>query len=243
VVLPLSTDHCRAARGLSLRGDDCPGYGMSHAPPSYGFTPREHSAALERFIDRLALTDLTMMVQDWGGPIGLGFTGRRPELVCRLIIDNTFAWPLEGDRPIRLFSLGDGGAHRAIPDGGLQLRAEVLLRAWVRAQARPGRHRRVPGALEGSPAARGGRRRSAAAHGRLRLPPGGGAGAHSVRGSAGPDCVGNADFALGGATRACFERRFPRHRTVLLSNASHFLQEDAGDQIAEAFRAFRKEAG
>ena len=82
---------------------------MSHAPPSYGFTPREHSAALERFIDRLALTDLTMMVQDWGGPIGLGFTGRRPELVCRLIIDNTFAWPLEGDRPIRLFSWVMGG--------------------------------------------------------------------------------------------------------------------------------------
>jgi len=27
-----------------------------------------------------------MMVQDWRGPIGLGFGGRRPELVRRLII-------------------------------------------------------------------------------------------------------------------------------------------------------------
>jgi pimeloyl-ACP methyl ester carboxylesterase len=58
---------------------------MSDAPPAYGYTPREHSEILERFVDRLSLTDLTIMVQDWGGPIGLGFGGRRPELVCRLI--------------------------------------------------------------------------------------------------------------------------------------------------------------
>jgi len=236
VVLPLSTDHCRAARGLSLRGDDCPGYGMSHAPPSYGFTPREHSAALERFIDRLALTDLTMMVQDWGGPIGLGFTGRRPELVCRLIIDNTFAWPLEGDRPIRLFSWVMGG-----PIGRSLTAAFNFVPKFF--FARGFAHKPAPDVIDAYLAPWKDRRRRVAAVVAPRLPPGGGAGAHSVRGSAGPDCVGNADFAFGEATRACFERRFPRHRTVLLSNASHFLQEDAGDQIAEAFRAFRKEAG
>ena len=63
---------------------DYPGYGMSNALPGYGFTPREHSAVLERFVDRLGLTDLTIMVQDWGGPVGFGFAGRRPELVRRL---------------------------------------------------------------------------------------------------------------------------------------------------------------
>src|SRR5262249_54478373 len=49
---------------------DYPGYGMSDAPPRYGFTPQEHSAVLERFVERLALKDLTIMGQDWGGPIG-----------------------------------------------------------------------------------------------------------------------------------------------------------------------------
>ena len=44
------------------------------------------------------LTDLTLMVQDWGGPIGLGLACRRPELVSRLIIGNTFAWPLREPR-------------------------------------------------------------------------------------------------------------------------------------------------
>src|SRR5712692_1269371 len=62
---------------------DYPGYGMSDAPPGYGFTPREHSAVLERFVDRLDLRDLTIMVQDWGGPIGFGFAGGRPERVRR----------------------------------------------------------------------------------------------------------------------------------------------------------------
>jgi haloalkane dehalogenase len=69
---------------------------MSEAPPAYGFTPREHTAVLEHFIDRLRLKNMTMMVQDWGGPIGLGLAARRPELVTRLVIGNTFAWPLAG---------------------------------------------------------------------------------------------------------------------------------------------------
>jgi pimeloyl-ACP methyl ester carboxylesterase len=37
----------------------------SDVPPGYGYTPREHSEILERFVDRLGLTDLTMMVRDW----------------------------------------------------------------------------------------------------------------------------------------------------------------------------------
>ena len=41
---------------------DYPGYGMSDAPPRHGFTPQEHRAVLEQFVERLALTDLTMPV-------------------------------------------------------------------------------------------------------------------------------------------------------------------------------------
>jgi pimeloyl-ACP methyl ester carboxylesterase len=47
---------------------DFPGYGMSTAPSGHSFTPREHSEMLERFVDRLHLSDLTIMVQDWGRP-------------------------------------------------------------------------------------------------------------------------------------------------------------------------------
>src|SRR5215813_8383818 len=36
---------------------DYPGYGMSTAPSGYGYTPQEHSAVVERFVDTLGLTD------------------------------------------------------------------------------------------------------------------------------------------------------------------------------------------
>src|SRR5258708_25377198 len=60
---------------------DFPGYGLSSAPAAYGYTPLEHSIVLERLVDALGLRELTMMGQDWGGPIGFGLAGRRPELV------------------------------------------------------------------------------------------------------------------------------------------------------------------
>jgi pimeloyl-ACP methyl ester carboxylesterase len=87
---------------------DFPGYGMSAVPLGYAFTPAEHSAVLERSIDELGLRNLTFIVQHWGGPIGLGLAARRPGLAERLIIGNTFAWPLRELR-VRLFSAALGG--------------------------------------------------------------------------------------------------------------------------------------
>lgn len=88
---------------------DFPGYGMSGVPAGYGFTPREHSAVLEAFVEKLGLNSLTIMVQDWGGPIGLGLAARHPDKVRRLIIGNTFAWPLTNLLRIRVFSAVMGG--------------------------------------------------------------------------------------------------------------------------------------
>jgi pimeloyl-ACP methyl ester carboxylesterase len=44
---------------------------------------------------------------------------------------------------------------------------------------------------------------------------------------------GTKDFAFHEGERKRFEAAFPNHRTVLFDNASHFLQEDVGDCIAE----------
>jgi len=49
------------------------------------------------------------------------------------------------------------------------------------------------------------------------------------------------DFAFGSGERERFERTFLRHKTVLFNDASHFLQEDAGDRRAESIRMFRSE--
>lgn len=88
---------------------DYPGFGLSTAPPGFGFTPREQSRIVERFVDRLGLRDLTLVMQDWGGPIGLGLAGRRPELVRAVVLGNTWAWPTTTAEPRGKFSVIAGG--------------------------------------------------------------------------------------------------------------------------------------
>ena len=220
---------------------DYPGYGMSDAPPGYGFTPREHSAVLEHFVDRLGLRNLTIMVQDWGGPIGLGFAGRRPELVRRLIIGNTFAWPLDGDRRIRLFSWLMGGPVGWSLTWAFNFVPKVFFARGL-AQKTP------PAVLEMylAPWRDRARRRAAVIAPRqlVKATPYLKEVEAKLRSLADRPALivwGMKDFAFREVERAHFEQIFARHQTVLLDDASHFLQEDAGERIAAAFKAFRSQ--
>jgi len=77
----------RVARAVA---PDYFGFGRSDKPTrmedySYDF----HCASIERFADELDLRDITVVVQDWGGPIGLRLAVERPDRVARLVILNT----------------------------------------------------------------------------------------------------------------------------------------------------------
>jgi haloalkane dehalogenase len=66
------------------------GFGRSDKPTriedySYDF----HYGSIERFADEIDLRGATIVVQDWGGPIGLRLAVERPEVVSRLVILNT----------------------------------------------------------------------------------------------------------------------------------------------------------
>lgn len=56
-----------------------PGFGLSDAAPGYAYTPAEHAGVVERMILGLDLQEVTMMVQDWGGPIGFAAATRHPD--------------------------------------------------------------------------------------------------------------------------------------------------------------------
>ena len=60
---------------------DYPGFGLSAAPTGFGFTPAEESRIVEEFVDRLGLRDVTLVMQDWGGPIGLARAADRSSCV------------------------------------------------------------------------------------------------------------------------------------------------------------------
>lgn len=73
------------------------GFGLSEKPASAPYEPRHHSARLTSLLDELDLRNLTMVVHDFGGPIGLAAAMARPERIERLVLFNTWMWPLSDD--------------------------------------------------------------------------------------------------------------------------------------------------
>lgn len=67
-----------------------------------------HPAALAReftaLIDYLELSDMTLFLTDWGGPIGLEFARKQPDRVKRIVIANTWCWPVADDFHFKSFS-------------------------------------------------------------------------------------------------------------------------------------------
>jgi haloalkane dehalogenase len=76
------------------------GFGLSDRPSGWSYRPEDQAENLARLIDSLALKDLTLIVHDYGGPIGLAYALDRPETVRRLVLFNTWMWSFAGDRQI-----------------------------------------------------------------------------------------------------------------------------------------------
>ena len=88
---------------------DFPGFGLSTAAPGYRYLAQDHADLLVSFLDRLELSHLTMVGHSWGGPLGLYAALRRPEKFERLVLANTWAWPLNGDLSSEAFARVAGG--------------------------------------------------------------------------------------------------------------------------------------
>ena len=227
-------------RGLSDRfrciAVDLPGFGLSQPPPGYGFTPAEHASVLERFVTRLDLTGVTMMVQDWGGPIGFAAATRHPDRFERFVIGNTWAWP-KADLGTQAFSrlLGGPVGRRLILHRNLFV--ERILPRGVRLRRLP---EEVMAAYRGpfpTPASRWptavfpreilGSRPFLAEVER---------GLGALRDRPALLVWPTRDVAFREPERRRWEAIFPDHRTVLLHGAGHYIQEDAPDAIVAAIR-------
>ncbi len=71
------------------------GCGFSDKPQDYNYTLETHIDNLEKLVDFLDLKDITLVVHDWGGAIGMGLAVRKPKLIKRLVLFNTasfFVW-------------------------------------------------------------------------------------------------------------------------------------------------------
>jgi len=217
---------------------DYPGFGLSTAGSGYGFTPREHSLVLERLVFALDLRGVGVMVQDWGGPIGLGFAGRCPERVHALIICNTWAWPAQGTKTLERFSKIAGGSigrflilnfnafvNLLVPFGISRRLSSAEMRAYR--GPFPTRASRLPTYIFPR----------AILHSRDYLAE---VESKLARLSSKPVLIlwGDRDTAFKPAERARFERVFSRHRTRILKGARHFVQEEAPEEICREVSSF-----
>ena len=81
------------------------GFGLSsrsHQPADY--RPEAHADAVAALLDHLDVQDLTLYLVDWGGPIGLDFARKHPDRVKRIVITNTWCWPVARDPHYIMFS-------------------------------------------------------------------------------------------------------------------------------------------
>lgn len=68
------------------------GCGLSDKPQDYDYTLENHIENTISLIEELKLKDITLIVHDWGGAIGMGVATRRPELIKKIVIMNTAAF-------------------------------------------------------------------------------------------------------------------------------------------------------
>jgi haloalkane dehalogenase len=217
---------------------DYPGFGLSTAPAGYGFTVAEHARTLEALIEKLDLRDVTMMVQDWGGPIGMWSATRHPERFRAFVIGNTWAWPSTGDKTAERFSKLLGSNW---PGGFLVERADIFVNLFLQGgmkrkkltpeeramykQPHPTPESRVP--VHVMP------REILAAHDFLDEVA---RGLEKISDKPALIVWAERDPAFKEPQRLRWEQTFPRHRTEILRGASHYIQEDAPEEIVAALK-------
>lgn len=81
------------------------GMGLSDKPADrkYEYTLDRRVADLEALLDSLSIKeDITLVVHDWGGMIGMAYAVRHPERIKRLVVMNTAGFFPPGGKPIPL---------------------------------------------------------------------------------------------------------------------------------------------
>ncbi len=233
-IIPPLAEHAR------VLAPDLIGFGRSDKPTDVGWYSYDgHVASIERLVDTLGLEHLTLVVHDWGGPIGLRFAVEHETLVDRIVILDT---GIAGGKPpserwLRFRDVVrevggelDIGRLVASRNDAMVSRTTCALpttRRFRRPSRRPGAlafPELVPTEPEHPSTAPMNRVRDALAHWQK------------------PALVvwGNDDSVLLPRIAEHFVELIPGARTpaTLIDGASHFLQEDRPDEVAAAIAGF-----
>jgi haloalkane dehalogenase len=97
---------CRTNRCIA---PDMIGFVLSDKPAGWSYLREEQAKNLNYFLASLHLENMTMVVGDWGGPVGLSYAICHPEKIKNIVITNTWLWSVRSDRYFLAFRSFIGG--------------------------------------------------------------------------------------------------------------------------------------
>ena len=229
-----------AAQGRRVIAPDHVGMGLSARPDRF-LRLADRIADVEALIAHLGLKEFDLGVHDWGGAIGFGVAGRRPERVGKILVTNTgaflsdriparialcrapligrfivqglngFAWPATWMSVVKPLSPAAKAGFLA-PYGSISVRRAVA--DFVADIPMEAEHptRTVLAAVEAS--------------------------LGGLKGKPMLLCWGMRDFCFDRAFLEGFTDRFPAARPLLFTDAGHYVLEDAGEAALGPIGAF-----
>jgi pimeloyl-ACP methyl ester carboxylesterase len=240
----------RLARHGRVVVPDQMGFGKSETPQDRGYTIEEHCDNLLALVEHLELGNITLVIQDWGGPIGSSIAYRQPERVSRLCVMNAvvggrsptgtsdirsypwFQWVNSPAFEPTILNLGSN-ALSVMKRIGFERTAHVD-ETWIRAYAAPFptpqdciAARRFPECIADRETVEFMKSiRTPEATAAVTAKP-----AMYVHGEA--DRALPIDFSVG-----CFRDLWPDGPVVTLPGVGHFLQEDAPEAVSSMIEQF-----
>ncbi|MEZ4905129.1 MAG: alpha/beta fold hydrolase [Spirosomataceae bacterium] len=73
------------------------GFGLSDKPKDYNYSTQNHAQTLAIFIQTLQLRAITLILHDFGGPIGFDYAIRVPKNIQRIVVLNSWLWSSADD--------------------------------------------------------------------------------------------------------------------------------------------------
>lgn len=221
---------------------DYPGFGLSEAAPGYRYLPTEHVQVIDTFVQNLALNSVTLIAHDWGGPIGLATVQRRPATFDRLVLTNTWAWPVEAPL-VQVMSHVLGSPIGRLLIRQLNLFVNVMIPVGHRLTKPSGAQMSHYQKALDSPA----RREASAVFPREITASRAflaevNAGLADIAALPALIIWGDADFAFGNDELRRWEQILTAHQTVIIKGAGHFVPSDAPEQFAVAIRRWHSPA-
>ncbi|MEE2643262.1 MAG: alpha/beta fold hydrolase [Planctomycetota bacterium] len=219
------------------------GCGLSDKPQKYRYRLHQHLDNLKHLVNELKLENATLVVHDWGGPIGLGMYLHLTHRFKRVVLLNTGAflpeklpfglqvarWPLVGKLAIRGFNLFCKKALTtavADPAALSDIARQGLLAPYNNWANRVAIHQFV----QDIPT-----RRAHPSYGALKLVQDGLVKLEDV-----PVKMiwGMKDWVFTGEVLAEMEKRIPHASVHRIENAGHYVMEEAREEVIEQIGSF-----